>query len=600
MLAVGADAAPPAGFYDRADGLGGPALRLALHRIISPHRRAPYGSLWEHYRVTDRRADGTVWDMYSDCRFAAFRSDQGGPPGTVGGYLTREHSWPKMAWGGHANDAYSDLFHVLPGDAHTNGQKGLAPPGEVGMRFTQCGLLKIGPARDGLGFRGEVFEPDDRYKGDFARIYLYFVVRYQTGDDALPCANWPLMQVGGRELAPWAEALLMRWHRDDPVDTKERDRNDAIHRIQGNRNPFVDHPEWAARIWDADTRPASTTSAPRVAPFLNGVDANYLPELEQRGARWRRSERDVQPLAEFAAHGVNAFRLRLWTGNTDTALELAAAAQQRGMIVHPVLFLSENWADYVKQPAPAAWRDLPFADKQAAVRNYARTTAQALRAHGLQGRLYAIGNEIDFGICGEFEERWDRRFALEWMRREIWPRAAAILVAAQAGLRDADSSAQFVVHLTQWWNPDFCRAMLATMRDHGVQVDAIGLSYYPSAPMSDERTMAVFFRNSESLSREFDCPVIVCEYAYPATERIVGQFADWNRAVPGYALTPEGQRRWIESFLSESRNHAHVAGAFYWSPEWYGDDLWQAFALFDAEGNARPALESLSTRGPAR
>lgn len=333
--------------------------------------------------------------------------------------------------------------------------------------------------------------------------------------------------------------------------------------------------------------------------FMNGIDANYLPELQARGACWRRANREIMPLTEFAAQGVNAFRLRLWTNNTDTAIQLAHAAQQRGMLVMPVLFLSESWADYVKQPAPAAWQGLTPATRITAVRDYARATAQALRAGGITGDWYAVGNEVDFGICGEFEERWDRRFALAWMRREVWPRAAALIAAAQQGVRAANPQAQFIIHLTQWWNPDFCRAMLTAMREHGVSIDAIGLSYYPSAPMSEQRDMAAFFANADTLAKEFACPVIVCEYGYPAQAQFAGQFADWNHAAPGYPLTPAGQRQWLHDFLAGCRANPRVAGAFYWSPEWYAGELWQAFALFDAAGEARPALTAF-TAGNSR
>jgi len=56
--------------------------------------------------------------------------------------------------------------------------------------------------------------------------------------------------VNGSDIKPWAETMLRRWHAADPVDQKERDRNEAIYGIQRNRNPFIDHPEWVDSIPD--------------------------------------------------------------------------------------------------------------------------------------------------------------------------------------------------------------------------------------------------------------------------------------------------------------------------------------------------------------
>lgn len=324
-------------------------------------------------------------------------------------------------------------------------------------------------------------------------------------------------------------------------------------------------------------------------PFLHGIDANYLPEMRERGAEWRSGERLVDPLRDLSERGLRAFRVRVWTSNVDTALALAEECRDLGIEVHPVLFLSDGWADYVKQPTPEAWAGQGLEEKARAARVHAREVARALRLRGIRADLWAIGNEIDFGVCGEYEERWDRRFALDWMRGMIWPRAAVILAAAQAGVRDEYPRARFLVHATQWWNPGYVEAMLRALAGRAVRIDAVGLSYYPSAPMSDARDSKAFFRNAEGLSAALSRPVVVAEYAYPATSRIEGQFADWNREVAGYPMTAEGQGRWLRDFLYACRRSRGIEGAFYWSPEWHGDSLWSAFALFDETGLARPA-----------
>jgi hypothetical protein len=96
------------------------------------------------------------------------------------------------------------------------------------------------------GYSGTVFEPIDEYKGDFARTYFYMSTRYYTED-----SGWENNgMVNGADLKDWAVTLLINWHNEDPVSEKETDRNNAVYIIQQNRNPFIDHPEWADCIWD--------------------------------------------------------------------------------------------------------------------------------------------------------------------------------------------------------------------------------------------------------------------------------------------------------------------------------------------------------------
>lgn len=186
-------AAPPDGYYQTAPGKSGEDLKLALHEIIDHHTSVSYDSLWEHYKTTDVRPDGKPWCIYSDYPFQSFNPVQGGKPGQIGSYLNREHSWPKDWWGGTRNAAYTDLFNVILADAHVNGQKGIKPLGETAPGAAVFAISKVGPAAAGLGYDGPVFEPADQYKGDFARNYLYFAVRYLTGPDPLNCSRSPMV-----------------------------------------------------------------------------------------------------------------------------------------------------------------------------------------------------------------------------------------------------------------------------------------------------------------------------------------------------------------------------------------------------------------------
>lgn len=581
-------AAAPANYYLTAEGKSGEDLKLALHKIIDKHQSVSYDSLWEHYKTTDVRPDGKPWCIYSEYPFVNFNPVQGGKPGQIGSYLNREHSWPKDWWGGTRNAAYTDLFNVILADAHVNGQKGIKPLGETAPGATVFAISKVGPAAPGLGYDGPVFEPADRYKGDFARNYLYFAIRYLTGDDFLNCSRSPMVEADGHTLKPWAIRLLMKWHQQDPVSERETIRNDAVFGIQKNRNPFIDHPEYATEIWP-DAKPAP----------LVGVDANYSLEMEQAGKKWRAEIPQEDLLKLLRRKGANAIRIRLWTGDEGAyglkyATSLATRAQQAGLKPHLVIFLSEGWADLVKQPVPDIWKKLSLKEKEAAVQAYCERVARHFQQAGVTLDSVAIGNEIDFGICGEYEAEWSKRVSLPYMEKEIWPKMAGLLKAGQAGVLKVVPQARFVVHLAQWDNAVYADKFYTFMKAQGVRLDQLGLSYYPSAVKGEKTSFDFFFQQVETLSRKFQSPVVIPEYAYPSERKFSGQFASWNNEADGYPLDAAGQKKWLQEFQKRVKGSPFIEASYYWSPEWYDSPMWPAFALFDEQGRAKPALDALS------
>ena len=246
----------PVGYYDNAAGLTGEDLQQALHDIIDGHQQQTYTALWTHFRTTDVRPNGSVWDMYSDIPGETppyeftFGDDQDtGSGGTSeGDVYNREHSWPK-SWFGDGYPMYSDLFHLVPSDKYVNSQRSNYPYGEVNSpSWTSLNGSKRGP-NTYPGYTGTVFEPIDAYKGDFARNYFYMSTRYFNED-----GGWPgSAMVNGAQLETWALNMMLEWHAEDPVSDKELDRNDAIYNIQNNRNPYIDHPEYVGLLWGGET-----------------------------------------------------------------------------------------------------------------------------------------------------------------------------------------------------------------------------------------------------------------------------------------------------------------------------------------------------------
>ncbi len=344
--------------------------------------------------------------------------------------------------------------------------------------------------------------------------------------------------------------------------------------------------------------PAVSTSAPE--EFIIGVDSNYVPAMEEDGLSWTVDGKKIDLFEQFADQGVNYLRLRVWTkeegeSGRDYAARTARRAQKSGINPLPVFFLSEGWADLFKQPAPAAWKDLSLTERAEAVRDYCRTTAQYFQQNGIKTELYQIGNEIDYGICGVFADKGTDRDNPEWMAENIWTKAARLIRASQEGIRAVDPTARFVIQLARWWDPEFCRRFFETMIEENVRIDFLGLSYFPTSGLGSDRSLAGFEKIVERLSGELKKPILIMEYGYPSVSEFSGQFSMWNHPVPGYALSPEGQKEWLNDFLDLCRENENIAGAFYWSPEWYSSEIWSAFSLFNASGESQPGLEALSS-----
>jgi endonuclease I len=268
--------AQPANYYDPANGLSGAALKTALHGIIDDHTVKSYDYLWTAFYTTDDKANGKVWDMYSDVPGGTpsyeytFGTNQCGNYNSEGDCYNREHSFP-ASWFNDGAPMYTDLFHLVPTDGWVNNKRGSFPFGETtNPTYTSSNESKVGTCSVS-GYSGTVFEPIDEYKGDFARNYFYMATRYENviagwynnsteADAVLMNNSFPVFET-------WFLNMLGEWHTDDPVSQKEIDRNNAIFDIQQNRNPFIDHPEYVYEIWEV--------GAPSLAPEPTNHAADF-------------------------------------------------------------------------------------------------------------------------------------------------------------------------------------------------------------------------------------------------------------------------------------------------------------------------------------
>ena len=255
-------------YYKAADGKKGAELKTALCGMIYDRNEGgsldnAYKALWTHFRTTDALSNGKVWDMYSNLREMEFGTDQAGNYKKEGDVYNREHSMPNSWFGGKVMPMYTDLYHMYPTDGYVNSKRSNHPFGETnGESYKSANnFSKLGKCTF-EGYDGTVFEPNDEYKGDFARTYFYMVTCYEE-----KIVDWytnygvngsgetqkaVLATFDGNKypgLSEWQLKMLMKWAKNDPVSEKETNRNNAVYDIQNNRNPFIDYPGLEEYIW---------------------------------------------------------------------------------------------------------------------------------------------------------------------------------------------------------------------------------------------------------------------------------------------------------------------------------------------------------------
>jgi len=273
----------PADYYSGTAGLEGFTLKSTLHQIIStPTISWNYADLPAFYQLTDRdlyyEADSSLLDIYSELPASADpynyvyedSSQLISGAETEGMGWNREHLFSQSFFYGHY-PMYSDLHFVVPADARVNQRRSNLPFGQVSNpNFTSLNGSKVG-LNTTAGYTLSVFEPIDEFKGDIARALFYVAVRYESLLPFFQTENSRNPFEARQEIAlrSWMIPLLKQWHIQDPVSAKEINRNEQIFQIQGNRNPFIDHPEWVTQIWEL---PAGNNEVPDPPIYLTVVD----------------------------------------------------------------------------------------------------------------------------------------------------------------------------------------------------------------------------------------------------------------------------------------------------------------------------------------
>ncbi|SHF19704.1 endonuclease [Chryseobacterium takakiae] len=274
-----ANAQAPSGYYNSANGLSGASLKTALSTIITNgHQDKGYNGLWTGYKTTDidknYENDGSILDIYSEKPAGTDPykyipgTNQCGTYSVEGNCYNREHIVPQSLFN-EASPMVSDIHFIRATDGKVNGMRSNYPFGKVGTAtFTSKNGSKLGNSVSS-GYSGTVFEPIDEFKGDVARMIFYFVTRYQSklstfsSGNMLGSSTFPGLQT-------WELNILLAWHNQDPVSQAEINRNNASYTFQGNRNPFIDNPNYVNLIWGSgSTGGGGTTNPPTTTGCAN-------------------------------------------------------------------------------------------------------------------------------------------------------------------------------------------------------------------------------------------------------------------------------------------------------------------------------------------
>lgn len=256
----------PDGYYSSAEGLQGEDLKTALHNIIKGHTVYPYSDsgtdVWDILKESDRDPNNSenVILIYTGISFKA------GLPGEEydnGAGWSREHIWAKShGFPSESYDAYTDAHHLRPADISVNsarGTKDFDNGGSPHAEATECNT------------DADSWEPRDAVKGDVARMMFYMATRYEgeNGDPDLELVDY----TGTSTDTPFFGKLstLLQWNEEDPVDEFESHRNEVVYSYQGNRNPFIDHPEYVQAIYNPSTSTGDKLTESSITIYPNPV-----------------------------------------------------------------------------------------------------------------------------------------------------------------------------------------------------------------------------------------------------------------------------------------------------------------------------------------
>ncbi|NLL79916.1 MAG: glycosyl hydrolase [Clostridiales bacterium] len=361
--------------------------------------------------------------------------------------------------------------------------------------------------------------------------------------------------------------------------------------------------------------------------FIKGMDVSSLREVEKCGGVFFDQGVKEDLFSILKRYGTNSIRLRVWNdprseegytygaGGNDLAtfLELAGRANRNGMGVLLDLHYSDFWTDPGKQFIPKEWKGKTVKQLEEAVYQYTVEIMKQIKTRGIRLDMVQVGNEVTNGLL--------------WPYGKVpeYDNIARFLNAGIRGVRAIDTEIPVMIHLDCGCDQETCRVWFDEFTKRCEDFQVIGLSYYPFW----QGTLEGLAENMKFLAERYGRDVVVAEVSMGHT---LTDYADYEKLsdderkgmatkphlaekVP-FAMTPEGQKAFMQVFLEKIQSvpDGKGKGFYYWEPAWlpvsgsgwatweglaYIEDRgpcgneWANQALFDYDGNALPALETI-------
>lgn len=364
-----------------------------------------------------------------------------------------------------------------------------------------------------------------------------------------------------------------------------------------------------------------------MSEFIKGMDVSTLLEVEKLGGKFYKDGVEMELLSILETYGVNYVRLRLWNdpysedgkpygagGNDfDTTLVLAKRALEKKMGFLLDFHYSDFWTDPGKQFVPKAWRGMGVDELEQAVFNYTKETLLALKKEDAFPTMIQVGNELTNGML--------------WPYGQVpeYDNLARFVNAGIKAVREVDKDVPIMIHLDNGGNNELYRTWFDEFMKRGEEFQIIGMSYYPFW----HGTLTDLENNMNDVAKRYGKDIIIAEVSMGFTmedfkdyEKLSDEQRKGMATKPAlaekveYPMTPEGQSDFMQDIMTRITNvpDGKGKGFFYWEPAWipvagsgwateeslkYIQDKgpcgneWANQALFDYDGNALPALDTI-------
>jgi arabinogalactan endo-1,4-beta-galactosidase len=313
--------------------------------------------------------------------------------------------------------------------------------------------------------------------------------------------------------------------------------------------------------------------------YVIGADVSFLGQAEHNGAVFKDNGQAKPGLQIFRDHGYNWVRLRLFhtpdrlPNDLRYTIAQALQAKQLGFKFLLDFHYSDTWADPQKQFTPRAWESLSHQELVDAVFAYTRDSIAAFREAGAIPDMVQIGNEVIGGMLwpdGRLPQHWDNFADL----------LKAGIRGVDAGRGDAPRP-EIMIHIDRGGDLRATKSFYDHCREHDVEFDVIGQSYYPWWHGSTEDLR----KNMAFMADTYNKDIILVEVAYNWRP------AEYRDRTPPFPETPEGQKEFlvqVNQIVAETP-HNLGRGIFWWEPAVPPSPI-ASRGIFDREGNALPVI----------